>query len=113
MVCFITIAALPACNISAKILTIALVIAKLKYLTFDPLSGVKEDSVKFDIAMIIYRHLAIMVYSEKFLNEIALMKYEDHHTKKLIQVYLHPYLHCLIIIYTKTRAITQVLRGRF
>ena len=84
MVCFISIAALPACNISAKILTIALVIAKLKYLTFDPLSGVKEDGVKFDTAMIIYRHLAIMVYSEKFLNEIALMKYEDHHTKKLI-----------------------------
>ena len=28
---------LPACEISAKILTIALVIAKLKYLTFDPL----------------------------------------------------------------------------
>ena len=29
---------------------------------------------------------AIMVYSEKMLNTIALMKCEDHHTKKLIQV---------------------------
>ena len=27
-----------------------------------------------------------MVYSEKLLNIIALMKCEDHHTKKLIQV---------------------------
>ena len=33
--------------------------------------------------MLIYRHLAIMVYSEKFLNITALMKCEDHHTKKL------------------------------
>ena len=33
---------------------------------------------------VIYRHLAIMVYSEKSLNTIALMKCEDHHTKKLI-----------------------------
>ena len=36
--------------------------------------------------MLIYRHLAIMVYSEKLLNIKALMKCEDHHTKKLIQV---------------------------
>ena len=36
--------------------------------------------------MLIYRHLAIMVYSEKLLNIIALMKCEDHHTKMLIQV---------------------------
>ena len=28
--------------------------------------------------------LAIMVYSEKLLNVIALMKCDDHHTKKLI-----------------------------
>ena len=34
--------------------------------------------------MLIYRHLAIMVYSEKLLNIIALMKCEDYHTKKLI-----------------------------
>ena len=46
LICFISIAALPACKISAKILTIALVIAKLKYLTFDPLGGVKTDGVK-------------------------------------------------------------------
>ena len=44
--CFISIAALPACKISAKILTIALVIVKLKYLTFDPLGGVKGGGVK-------------------------------------------------------------------
>ena len=36
--------------------------------------------------MLIYRHLAIMVYSEKLLNIIALMKCEDNHTKKLIWV---------------------------
>ena len=36
--------------------------------------------------MHIYRHLAIMVYSEKLLNIIAFMKCEDHHTKKLIKV---------------------------
>ena len=32
--------------------------------------------------MLIYRHLAIMVYSEKLLKIKALMKCEDHHTKK-------------------------------
>ena len=42
LICFISIAALPTCKISAKILTIALVIAKFKYLTFDPLGGFKE-----------------------------------------------------------------------
>ena len=35
--------------------------------------------------MLIYRHLAIMVYSEKLLDIIAFMKWEDHHTKKLIK----------------------------
>ena len=59
-----------------------LVIAKFKYLTFDPLGGVKGNAVNFDTAMLIYRHLAIMVYTEKLLNIIALMKCEDHHTKK-------------------------------
>ena len=33
LICFISIATLPACKISAKILTIALVIAKCKYLS--------------------------------------------------------------------------------
>ena len=42
--------------------------------------------------MLIYRHLAIMVHSEKLLNIIALMKCEDHHTKDLI--YVLPY-NCL------------------
>ena len=46
LICNMSIAALPACKISAKILIIALVIAKLKYLTFDPLGGVKGDGVK-------------------------------------------------------------------
>ena len=32
--------------------------------------------------MLIYRHLAIMVYSEKLLNIIALVKCDNHHTKK-------------------------------
>ena len=32
--------------------------------------------------MLIYRHLAVMVYSEKMLKIIALMKCEDHHTNK-------------------------------
>ena len=36
--------------------------------------------------MFIYRYLAIMVYSEKLLNIIALTKCEDNHTKKLIYV---------------------------
>ena len=35
-----------------------------------------------------------MVYSEKLLNIIAMMKSEDHHTKKLIQVL--PY-NCLFL----------------
>ena len=46
LVGFISIAALPVCKFSAKILTIALVIAKFKYLTFDPLGGVKGGGVK-------------------------------------------------------------------
>ena len=40
LICFISIDALPACKISAKMLTIALVVVKLKFLTFDPLGGV-------------------------------------------------------------------------
>ena len=46
LICFISIAALPVCKISAKKITIALVIAKFKYLTFDPLGGVKGGGVK-------------------------------------------------------------------
>ena len=41
---FISIVALS--KISAKMLTIALVIAKFEYLTFDPLGGVKGGGVK-------------------------------------------------------------------
>ena len=71
-------------NFQQKILIIALVIAKFKCLTFDPFGGVKGGGGNFDTAILIYRHLAIMVYSEKLVNIIALMKCEDHHTKKLI-----------------------------
>ena len=46
LICFISIAALPACKISVKKLTIAIVIAKFKYLTFDPLGEVKGGGVK-------------------------------------------------------------------
>ena len=47
LICFIFIAALSACKISAKILTIALVIiAKFRRLTFDPIVGVKGGGVK-------------------------------------------------------------------
>ena len=47
-----------------------------------------------------------MVYSEKLLNIIAFMKCEDYHTKKAN-------IGIIIIAYTKTRALTQVLTGRF
>ena len=43
--------------------------------------GSKEVGLNFDTAMLIYRHWAIMVYSEKLLDKRALMKH-----KKLIQV---------------------------
>ena len=46
LICFIYIAALPACKISAKTLTIALVIEKFRHLTFDPLVAVKWDGIK-------------------------------------------------------------------
>ena len=46
LISFISIVALHACKISAKMLTIALVIAKFEYLTFDPLGGVKGGGVK-------------------------------------------------------------------
>ena len=45
--------------------------------------GVKGDGVKlWHCHAFIYRHWAIMVYSEKLLNIIALIKCEDYHTKK-------------------------------
>ena len=84
LIWFISTAPLPASKISAKnidIQTTALVIAKFKYLT---LGGVKGVGSNFDIVMLIYRHWAIMVYSEKLLNKIAFRECEDHYTKKLI-----------------------------
>ena len=97
---FISIAALPTCKISAKNIDNCFsYIAKLRYLTFDPLGWVQGDEVKVDTATLIYRHWAIMVYIEKLLNIIDLMKCEDYHTKKLT------YRFCIIIAYTKTRAL--------
>ena len=72
-----------------KIMTIALVIAKFEYLTFDSyilLRWGQRGGVKFDTAMLIYRHWAIMVFSEKLLNIKAFMKCEDIYSKKLILV---------------------------
>ena len=37
--------------------------------------------LNFDTVIVIYRHLAIIVYREKLFNIIALMKCEDHNTK--------------------------------
>ena len=46
VICFMSIAALPACKLSAQLLTIALVIAKFTYLAFDPLVWIKGGGVK-------------------------------------------------------------------
>ena len=46
LICLISIAALPTCKVSSKNIVIALVIAKFKYFTFDPLDGVKGGGVK-------------------------------------------------------------------
>ena len=70
--CFISIVFRLHAKFQKKILTIALVIAKFR---------VKWGGVKLDTAMLIYRHWAIIVHSEKLLNIIALMKYEDYHKK--------------------------------
>ena len=93
---------MPACKISAKILTTVLVIAQFKYLTFDPLSGAKGVVYSFDTAMLIYRDWTIMVCSDKLLNIIALRKFDES-----------LYRFCITIPITKTRTITQGLRGCF
>ena len=59
LICFKSITPLPAFKISVKILTTALVIAKLKYLTID-----WGQSVGVEFKLLIYRHLVLMVYSE-------------------------------------------------
>ena len=46
LICFISVAALPACKISAKNINNCLSYRKFKYLTFDPLGGVKGCAVK-------------------------------------------------------------------
>ena len=71
LVCFISIAPLPSCKISAKILTSALGITKFKYFTFYPLGGVKVKGV----GQICY-HVAACVIS---FNLICIMT--------------HPYVH--------------------
>ena len=81
LICFISIAPLPACKISAKNLTTALVIEKFKYLTF---VGSKGWGKILTLPCFIYREWAIMVYSKKLLNIKALRKCEDYYTKKLI-----------------------------
>ena len=43
----------------------------------------------FDTAMLIYRHWANIVYSEKFLNIKALSKCEDQYTNKSAAGMLH------------------------
>ena len=63
---------------------IAKVIAKFKYLTFDPLGGVKGGGVKLTLPCLSTGTWQSWSNSEKLLNNIALMKCEDHHTKKLI-----------------------------
>ena len=65
-----------------KILITDLVIAKFKYITFDPVEGVRGKF--FVTVMLIYGHLAIMAYTEKLSDIIALGKCEVHYTKKLI-----------------------------
>ena len=48
-----------------------------------------------------------MVYSENLLNLTGLMKCDYYLTKKTY------YMFCILIAYTKTRAIIRVLRGQF
>ena len=72
-------------NFSKKLLTIALVNAKFKYLTFDPLGGVKGGWGKtLTLPCLSTGTWQSWSNSEKLLNIIALKKCEDHHTKKLI-----------------------------
>ena len=72
-------------NFSKKILAIALVIVKFKDLTFAPLGGVKGGWGKtLTLPCLSTGTWQSWSNSEKLLNIIALMKYEDHHTKELI-----------------------------
>ena len=71
---------------SVKILTIDLVIAKFKYLIFDPIFDltyvVRGWGKIFVTVMLLYRHRKIMAYSEKLADIKALDKYEVNYTKK-------------------------------
>ena len=79
LICLISIAPLPACKISAKNIDNCLKLLQnlnIRPVTPDPLG--QRVEVKSDAAMLIYRHWAIMVYSEKLLNITALRKCDDH-----------------------------------
>ena len=75
------IVSLSACKISIKILTTCLVIAKLKYLTFDPTLGVRGGIDVFITAMLVNRHWIIISYSENLSDIIVLEKCEFYSTK--------------------------------
>ena len=69
LICFISIAALPACQISAKNIYNCLSYCENKIFDLWPLRwGQRRWGKTFDNAMLIYSHLAIMAYSEKLLD---------------------------------------------
>ena len=64
LICFISIAALPAWKISAKNINNCLSYCEIKIFDLWPLRwGQRRVGYNFDTTMLIYRHLAIMVYS--------------------------------------------------
>ena len=76
---------------------------KSKYMTFDPtFKGSGGCGRFFDTVVLVYRHLAIMVHSEKLSGEIL----SSFH-KKI------DYSFCFIIAYYKSRAITLLLMTWF
>ena len=75
--CFISIVSLSACEISVKLLTTDCVIAKCKYLTFDPAYGVRGLGKILITVMFIYRHRVFMACSEKLWDIKVLWKREE------------------------------------
>ena len=88
LICFISIAALPACKISAKNINNCLSYCEIKIYDLWPLRwGQRRWGKTLTLQCLstgTWQPWSI-VRSEKLLNIIALMKCEDHHTKKLIQ----------------------------
>ena len=79
---------------------------KIKYLTFDPVYGVRRWQ-KFGTVEYIYKYWASLAYSGKLLDIIALLKCDLHYTKRQNSI-------CTIIaILTKSKAVTQVLMCGF